>query len=95
MLTLSLVGTFCACVCAPTPAASLKVDLEKNGKGFDYYANRVRRVATDFGGKMLFNVGDKGDFSYTLADFDLDLPGKKDIGAGIKLGNAHYGMAEV
>jgi len=78
----------------PVLTLFVDVDLEKNGKGFDYYANRVRRVATDFGGKMLFNVGDKGDFSYTLTDFDLDLPGKKDIGAGIKLGNAHYGMAE-
>lgn len=71
-----------------------KVDLEKNPKGYDYYANRLRRVAQDFVGKLVFNIGDKEDFSYNLEDYDLDLPEKKDIGVGVKDGNKHYKMTE-
>ena len=33
---------------------------------FDYYANRVRKVATDYSNELLFNIGDKSDFSYIL-----------------------------
>lgn len=43
-----------------------KVDLEKDAKGFDYYANRVRKVAADYATELLFNIGDKSDFSYLL-----------------------------
>jgi protein disulfide-isomerase-like protein len=32
---------------------------------------------------------------YILSDYGIDLPGKKDIGAGIKKGNEHYAMTEV
>lgn len=71
-----------------------KVDLEKNPKGYDYYANRLRRVAQDFVGKLVFNIGDKEDFSYILDDYDLELPEKKDIGVGIKDGNKHYKMTQ-
>lgn len=78
----------------PVLTLFVKVDLEKDAKGFDYYANRVRKVATDYASELLFNIGDKGDFSYLLEDYGLDLPGKKDIGVGIKSGSAHFAMAE-
>lgn len=68
------------------------VDLEKNPKGFDYFANRLRKVAVDYVGKVVFNIGDKEDFSYALQDYDLDLPTKKDVGVGVKDGNKHYKM---
>ena len=73
-----------------------KVDLEKNPKGYDYYANRLRRVASDeeFKGKLVFNIGDKEDFSYVLEDYDISLPEKKDVGVGIMDGANHYGMTE-
>lgn len=71
-----------------------QVDLEKNPKGFDYYANRLRRVAQDFVGKLVFNIGDKEDFSYQLEDYDLELPNKKDVGVGIKDAANHYAMTE-
>merc|ERR1719453_1606315 len=45
-------------------------------------------------GKLVFNVGDKEDFSYTLDDYGLELPNKKDVGVGIKDGNKHYAMTE-
>lgn len=70
------------------------VDLEKNPKGFDYYANRLRRVAQDMVGKLVFNVGDKEDFSYILDDYGLELPNKKDVGVGVKDGNKYYAMTD-
>ena len=38
----------------------------QNRKGYDYFANRLRRVADDYKGKLSFNIGDKEDFSYLL-----------------------------
>eukprot|EP00635_Sarcinochrysidales_sp_CCMP3193_P007453 CAMPEP_0118899292 /NCGR_PEP_ID=MMETSP1166-20130328/5913_1 /TAXON_ID=1104430 /ORGANISM="Chrysoreinhardia sp, Strain CCMP3193" /LENGTH=438 /DNA_ID=CAMNT_0006838417 /DNA_START=58 /DNA_END=1374 /DNA_ORIENTATION=- len=70
------------------------IDLEKNPKGFDYFANRLRKVAADYVGKMVFNIGDKDDFSYSLADYDLALETKKDIGVGVKHGDKHYKMTD-
>jgi protein disulfide isomerase len=68
------------------------VDLEKNAKGYEYFANRARKVAADFVGKLSFNIGDKEDFSYQLEDYDLSLDGKKDVGVGAKDGNKYYKM---
>jgi len=81
---------------AKLPVVTLftQVDLEKNPKGFDYYSNRLRRVAQDFIGKLVFNVGDKEDFSYQLEDYDIELPNKKDVGVGIKDGDRYYAMTE-
>lgn len=68
------------------------VDLEKNPKGFDYFANRLRKVAADYVGRLVFNIGDKDDFSYVLQDYDLELESKKDVGVGIKDGDKYYKM---
>lgn len=70
------------------------VDLEKNGQGFDYFANRLRKVGEEYKGKMLFNIGDKTDFAYVLDDFEMELPEKKDAGVGIKLDDHYYTMEE-
>mmetsp|Transcript_21354 Transcript_21354/g.27779 ORF Transcript_21354/g.27779 Transcript_21354/m.27779 type:complete len:321 (+) Transcript_21354:460-1422(+) len=70
------------------------VDLEKNSKGFDYYANRLRKVAVDFKEKLVFNIGDKSDFEYLLDDYDLELTDKKDIGVGLKLDDHYYHMED-
>jgi hypothetical protein len=37
----------------------VQVDIEKNFKQFQYFANRMRKVATDFSSKMTFNVANK------------------------------------
>mmetsp|Transcript_33002 Transcript_33002/g.95556 ORF Transcript_33002/g.95556 Transcript_33002/m.95556 type:complete len:441 (-) Transcript_33002:34-1356(-) len=78
----------------PVVTLFTKVDLEKNPKGFDYYSNRLRRVAQDYVGKLVFNVGDKEDFSYLLEDYGLELPDKKHVGVGIQEGNNYYKMTE-
>ncbi|KAJ8603061.1 hypothetical protein CTAYLR_006655 [Chrysophaeum taylorii] len=68
------------------------IDLEKNPKGFDYFANRLRKVAVDYVGRVVFNVGDKEDFSYALQDYDIELESKKDVGVGIKDDDKYYKM---
>lgn len=68
------------------------VDLEKNPKGFDYFANRLRKVAVEFP-SILFNIGDKDDFSYSLGDYDIVLE-KKEVGVGIKDGDKFYKMVD-
>ncbi|KAH8073959.1 intramolecular oxidoreductase [Aureococcus anophagefferens] len=70
------------------------IDLEKNPKGFDYFANRLRKVAADFVGKLSFNIGDKEDFSYQLEDYELVLESKKDVGVGARDGDKYYHMTE-
>ena len=70
------------------------IDLEKNPKGFDYFANRLRKVAADFVGKLSFNIGDKEDFSYQLEDYELVLETKKDVGVGARDGDKYYHMTE-
>ena len=35
------------------------VDLEKNEKQFQYYANRMRKVAMGYKGKLVFNIASK------------------------------------
>lgn len=78
----------------PVVTVFTDVDLEKNSKGFDYYANRVRKVAVDFKTQLVFNIGDKSDFEYLLDDYDLELPDKKDVGVGIKFNDHYYHMTE-
>jgi protein disulfide isomerase family A protein 3 len=69
-----------------------EIDHEKNRKGYDYFANRMRKVAVDNKG-LKFNIGSKSDFSYLLKDYDdMELEGKKDVGVGIKDGNVYYKM---
>ena len=70
------------------------VDLEKNVKGYEYFANRLRKVAIDFKGKLVFNIADKEDFSYQLEDYGLELASKKDVGVGCKDGEKHYAMTD-
>jgi len=70
------------------------VDLEKNGKGFDYFADRLRKVAVEYVGQLSFNIGDKEDFSYQLEDYGLELPSKKDVGVGARDGSKYWKMED-
>ena len=44
-----------------------------------------------FKGKLVFNIGDKEDFSYVLEDYDISLPEKKDVGVGMWTGRTTTG----
>lgn len=66
------------------------VDLDKNFKTFQYVANRVRKVAVDHKGKVLFNIANKKEFNYLLDDYGLKSLDKNDIGMGLVFGNTFY-----
>uniref|UniRef100_A0A7S3JT45 protein disulfide-isomerase n=1 Tax=Aureoumbra lagunensis TaxID=44058 RepID=A0A7S3JT45_9STRA len=70
------------------------IDLEKNPKGFEYFANRLRKVAIDHKDTILFNIANKDDFSYILDDYDFEnkLEGKKTVGVGINDDDKYYKM---
>jgi hypothetical protein len=68
------------------------VDLDKNEKGYTYFANRMRKVAIDYKEKMLFNIASKSTFSYALEDYGLNLLEKRDVGVGLSNGDMHYKM---
>jgi folylpolyglutamate synthase/dihydropteroate synthase len=46
-----------------------EVDHAKNPKGYQYLANRLRKVADQFKGKLVFNIANKADYSYVLDDY--------------------------
>lgn len=77
----------------PVVTVFLDVDLDKNLKTWTYYANRLRKIAQDFKGKVLFEIADKNDFDMELADHDIELVAKTDIGVGIRSGSMHYKMS--
>lgn len=71
------------------------VDYELNPKGSNYYANRVRKVAVDYKGRLSFAVASINDYGYELSDYGLELEGgKKQVGVGIEDGDKRYGMTE-
>ena len=71
------------------------IDHVKNPKGFQYVANRVRKVAAEYVGKFVFSIASKDELSYTLDYYGLpSLSGKSDIGAGLHFENTYYKMNE-
>ena len=68
-------------------------ELDKNEKQFNYYANRMRKVAVDYKNKLIFAIANKEDYSYELSDYGLDLS-KGEVGVGIRDGSSFYGMTE-
>ncbi|CAE7440816.1 PDIA3 [Symbiodinium microadriaticum] len=77
-----------------TPELTLfvDVDMEKNFKQFQYYANRLRKVATDYQGKIICDIADKTEFNYKMKSYGLDLPDRKDTGVGLRSGGLYYKM---
>lgn len=69
-------------------------DLDKNEKQFNYYANRMRKVANDYKNEIIFAIASKSDYSYELDDYDLSLPTRKDVGVGLRDGTSFYKMTD-
>lgn len=71
------------------------IDLEKNWKGFQYIANRVRKVAKEFTNKLVFNVANLGDFAYEMSTmYDIITPNPKSTYVGLKEDKTYYHMIE-
>lgn len=70
------------------------VDLEKNKKGYQYIFNRVKKVAKNWKGKVLFNIANSDDFSADLeSKFGIKSAGKKAAAAvsvGLRDGTMYY-----
>lgn len=77
----------------PVVTVFADADLKKNPKGYQYLANRVGKVATEYVGKAVFVIANKEDQRYTFDDYGLPkLEGKKEIGVGLKHGDLYYKM---
>jgi hypothetical protein len=72
------------------------VDLDKNMKGFNYFANRLRKVAKEkFASDAVFNVANINDFTYTMEmDYGFKSPDVKQTYVGMKYQNYYFAMAE-
>ena len=69
-------------------------DLDKNEKQFNYYANRMRKVANDYKNELIFAIASKSDYSYELDDYGLSLPSRNDVGVGIREGTSFFKMSD-
>lgn len=77
----------------PTVTVFADVDFGKNAKGYEYVANRARKAAKEFSGRVLVNIADKDHYSWMLEEFGLQpLPGRQDIGVGLAHGKMRYAM---
>ena len=79
----------------PVVTVFTEVDLKKNYKGYQYVANRVRKVAKDYRGKLAFAIADKTTYSFELIDYKLEhLKTKRDFGVGINDKRIYYTMTK-
>mmetsp|Transcript_3611 Transcript_3611/g.5600 ORF Transcript_3611/g.5600 Transcript_3611/m.5600 type:complete len:449 (+) Transcript_3611:80-1426(+) len=77
----------------PEVTLFVEVDLDRNFKQFQYYANRLRKVAKDYTSKVVFNIGDKEEQSYLASSkYGITLPDRKDVGLGLRSGGNFYKM---
>eukprot|EP01041_Mallomonas_annulata_P010780 gene10780-22506_t len=78
----------------PVVTLFAEVDTDKNIKQWQYYANRLRKIAQDYKNKIIFEIASASDYSHILPDYDISLESRKDIGVGIKAGKMYYHMEE-
>lgn len=77
----------------PVVSVFTAVDLEKNKKGYQYIVNRVKKVAKNWKGKVLFNIANSEDFSADLeSKFGIKSAGKKAaaVSVGLRDGTMYY-----
>lgn len=77
---------------SPLPVVTVfaEVDHAKNAKGFQYLINRIRKVAAEHKGKLIFNIAGKSDSYSLMSDFGITLPKKTSVAVGIKAGSMYY-----
>ncbi len=70
------------------------VDLDRNPKGYAYLANRVRKVAAEHKGKLLFNIANAADFAEPMAKvYGFEAVGQgADVQVGLADENMYYQM---
>jgi len=69
------------------------VDHVRNAKGFQYLANRARKLAKKYEGKVYFNIANTDDFKYDMEnDYGFTEPNGKNTVVGIREGDIFYKM---
>ncbi|RYH05514.1 hypothetical protein EON65_44485 [archaeon] len=72
-----------------------KVDLERNLKGYNYLANRVRKVATQYKDQYVFAIAHVLDYMYELdKQYGVAAATDKNTYVGIKHGDTYYTMTD-
>ncbi len=69
------------------------IDHERNAKGYNYLANRVRKVAKKYEGKVVFALADTDSYTHALeSDYGFESPTNKETLVGLRDGNMYYKM---
>ncbi len=72
------------------------VNLDKNMKGFNYFANRLRKLTTEkFAAEVVFNIANVEDFTYIMEmDYGFKNPDPKQTYVGLKYQNYYFAMED-
>lgn len=65
---------------------------DKDAKMYKYFASRLRKIANDFQGNLVFTTADPDDFRPD--DYDMVLTKNTHVGVGIRKGNTYYTMPD-
>lgn len=77
----------------PVVSVFSSIDHERNSKGYNYLANRVRKVAKKYEGKIVFVLVDTDTFSEVMErNYGFEDPSSKEVYAGIRDGDMFYTM---
>ena len=78
----------------PVVTVFFEIDHDKNPKGVTYVTNRLKKLAKEYGGKIIFSIASLSGYSYKLENYGLKSDSKKDIIVGLKNNVLHYKMTE-
>lgn len=78
----------------PVVTVFFEIDHEKNPKGVTYVTNRLKKLAKEYSGKVIFAIANLSGYSYKLETYGLKSESKKDIIVGLKNEVLHYKMTE-
>ena len=78
----------------PVITVFFEIDHEKNPKGITYVTNRLKKLAKEFNGKIIFCIASLSAYNYKLENYGLKSDSKKDIKVGLKNDVLHYKMDE-
>jgi protein disulfide-isomerase A3 len=77
----------------PVVTVFSQVDLVRNIKGYNYLANRVRKIAKQYENKIVFNIASIDTFSYLMEHhFGFESVSNKQTYVGLRENNLYYQM---
>lgn len=80
---------------SPLPIVTVftAVDHEKNAKGYQYYANRVRKIAANYQNEIVFSIADIDEMKTSIeSDYGFSSVSPKDTLVGIRGEDMFYKM---